>query len=182
VFVAGRLLGVAVSLAGMLAASGCGDAGSTRPRSLPPATATPVGDAASESPSYDEGVALDAATAVVREYFRLVNDLKRSMDPKPLAELMARDCACRAQLDAISAAAERGQHFVDHALHLKLRPALNDVAAADVLAIYDTLTGGLVDANGHVVTKTKPRTDVKRLFRLSFSAAGWHIDEISAVT
>jgi hypothetical protein len=181
VFVAGRLLGVAVSLAGMLAASGCGDAGSTGPRSLPPATATPVGAAASGSPSYDEDAALAAATAVVRQYFALKNQLTREATADQLAALISDACPCQELVEAARELEAKGGTFFGRAQVTALTPAIDDANTVEVLVRYDASAGGTKNSLGEVLYRGNPHEAVEQLFLIHRQAGRWLVTDIKLV-
>lgn len=166
----------AAALVGVLA--GCSGS-SDEPHSLPPLSTTPVSTSSPAPP--DNKTALSQAEAVVREYFRLINDLRAHMDYRGLDALMAPDCACRKQVTAIKRAAAKGEHFIDRARHLDLVATRDAGYLVQVLATYDVTAGGLVDDRGRTITSAKPRQDVKRLFRLCEQGGRWLIYAIESL-
>ena len=174
-FVGGRRLRLAVLAALISVGAGGCSGGSDSPQSLPPISTTPAPSQSSAPPQSPKA----AAVAVVREYFRLINQLPRTMNGQALADLMTKSCACREQLAAIRHAKEKGEHYTDHWRHLSLAPAINGPTSIDVLARYDTAAGGLVDANGKRVTYAAPKQGVQRLFQLVLDAGDWKIDRIA---
>jgi hypothetical protein len=179
VFVGVRRIVGTLGLAAVFAAGvGCNGSGST-PQTLPPVSGSPTPSPSSTAPSRQ--AELDAATAVVREYFRLVNRLRVQMNAAAIGRLMTADCRCREQVAAIRDAARRGQHYIDHAARLALTPAFQSGSAVQVLVSYDASAGGLVDSRGHHVTTSRPRRGVKRLFSLQLVSGQWLIASIGAV-
>ncbi|HET7309884.1 MAG TPA: hypothetical protein VFJ17_01005 [Mycobacteriales bacterium] len=179
-FVAGRRRGLGIGLltAGMVVLSACSSGGSA-PRSLPALSTTPAA-ATSTAPPTSKAAELAAVKAVVRRYYALANQLHRTMDADPLAQLMTPDCSCRQQIQAIRSAAAVHNHYVDTATITSLTPALDSATTADVLVEFDAGVGGLVDASGRVITKSPPRKGIRRLFLLRLVGHQWLIAEIRA--
>ena len=163
----------AIALVAVLAACS-GSSGS--PQVLPPLSTTPAASASTPPPQDPKA----AAVAVVREYFRLLNNLPHDMDYRSLASLMAATCSCQEQVHAIRAARLRGQHYVDHWENLTLASVINGPKSVDVLAEYDAASGGLVDKKGRRITSAPPKAGVKRLFRVELQGTKWLISSISA--
>lgn len=119
-----------------------------------------------------------AALALVERYYQVLNSLHRTMDAAALASLLAPTCPCRAQVAAVRRAAARGEHYIDHASLNVMRPSVQDTHHAYVLVNLDTRRGGLVSADGRLVTSAPPRRDVQRVFRLVRHGQQWMIASI----
>ncbi|MDQ1698725.1 MAG: hypothetical protein QOG34_588 [Frankiaceae bacterium] len=151
--------------------AGCsGDPG--QPRTLPHLTPTPT-------PTATKSVSdLEAATQVVRKYYALLNQLPTTMDASGIASLMASSCRCREQIAAINQAKSKGEHYVDHVSLISLTPVRDTSVRVSVLVEYNADRGGLVDAQGRVVSRSSPVKGVKRVFRLARDSDRWLIADI----
>lgn len=183
--------GVLVVVVGV---SGCGGSSPHHPRALAPlsstsAAATPsasgqqpdVGAATTGVPTSTATITnagLGAAAAVVRSYFRVVNGLQTHMDGAALARLMTPDCTCREQVNAVRAAAARGERFVYETTIVAVTVRPDGAGRASVLVEYNTGAAGIIDSSGRRVTSSRPQRGLKRLFRLRHEQHGWLIGAI----
>lgn len=181
----GRLNCLAACAAGLLMMlAGCGGSASSAPTSLPQLTKTPVATPASPSPSpttVSKKAELAAAKAVVTRYYEVANGLRTRMDAPALAALMTTRCPCRAQVRAVRTAAQKGEHYIDHAHINELVPSGEGPTAAFVLVDLDASRGGLETSDGRIVTSAPPRKHIRRVFRLVNRNGNWLIDRIEAV-
>jgi hypothetical protein len=157
----------------------CAQSGATPPRVLPllspSAPVTPAHTATAVPPRRQ-------VVTVVRHYYAAANRLPRDMNAHALADLFTASCPCQAQVQAIRRAAERGEHYIDHARLNVLRPTVESSRRATVLVDLDAARGGLSRADGTRVTSAPPAHHVQRLFHLVRSHGQWLIDRIDAIT
>ena len=172
-FVRGCRVALACALSALvLAACSSGD----KPVALPSLSQSPT---ASPTPSpTDSAQAATSAVNAVRAYYTIVNNFHRQMDAAALAALMTKTCTCQQQVRAVTEAAARGEHYIDHAHLVSLTPAVNSATSVDVLVEYNASAGGLVDGSGHHVTTAPAKDGIKRLFRLREIGGRWLIVEI----
>jgi hypothetical protein len=178
-------LAVAVAASALLSAAAC-SGGASGPQALPPLhpvvpspTATRPGPPA---PATGRQAELAAATAVVRRYFAIVNNLHRDMNPQALGSIFAAGCACNAQVEAIRSASRLGEHYIDHATVNELRPSLDGPRSADVLADYAATPGGLVNGQGVRVTRTAGMKHIHWDFRLQLTHGRWTVTAIEHIS
>ncbi|MDQ1696728.1 MAG: hypothetical protein QOJ03_2081 [Frankiaceae bacterium] len=166
--------GVAVIVAAMLAgATGCSSSGST-PRTLPPLSTTPAADATTP-PANSDKAELRAATAVVREYFRLLNAPTTSLTASAMEALMTADCACKKVAVSTKEVADKGQHYFGETRITHVSPALDTATAAEVLVNYDYSRSGIADAEGRIVTSSPGRRGATLDFKLRRQGQAWLI-------
>jgi hypothetical protein len=188
------ILAIATVLVSLAACGG----GSSGPATLPALSssvagptptatvASPVATPSPTTPPTPSGRAtrkaeLAAATAVVRRYYAIANELRTHMDAGALAMLFTRSCPCQQQVRAIRAAAARHEHYIDQARLNVLRPELEGTNTASVLVDFDAGRGGLATRSGRQVTSAPAKNHVRRVFRLERTGARWLIFEIDAV-
>ena len=152
-------------------------AGTTiQPLGLPPPSlvASPVA-----SGSAVPGVASprDQVRTVVSRYFEVLNRLHLDMGYAALTRLFTPDCPCQVQVRAIRSAAARGERYDDRVRVIALRVNIDGPQVADVLADYQVLRGGLVDAAGHRLTRN-PAHRIRWDFQLRRDAKVWRIARI----
>lgn len=164
------------ALAAALAVSGCSSSGS-KPVSLP--SISPSATSASPSPT-PTAAELAAATAVVKRYYMVLNDLHNDMDAAAFAVLMTASCTCQQQVQAIREAAAKRERYVDHVRLVSMTPTIDSATTADVLVQYDSTRAGLVDAQGNAITSSPPKSGIKRVFHLQLMGGHWLISEIDA--
>jgi hypothetical protein len=180
--------GMALAVAALVSMTACGSDSSSGPGTLPPLSAPPSTSPSLASPAPSTSAAggkkaeLAAATAVVRRYFAVVNELHEVMDAKSLAAIFASSCPCQQQVRAIKSAGAEGQHFVDHATINALRTNRDGLNLADVLADFNSSAGGLVNSHGHHVTSTKAKKHVRWVFDLRRFGSRWLITSIEAIS
>jgi hypothetical protein len=175
------LVACAASLAMTLAA--CGGS-SSAPKSLPtlPTATDPAPSSASPTPTATSKKAeLAAAKAVVTQYYQVANSLKTHMDAPALSALMTATCPCRAQVRAVRDAAQKGEHYIDHAHINNLVPSVEGPAAAFVLVDINASRGGLETADGRAITSAPAAKHIRRVFRLVNLDGHWLIDRIEAL-
>jgi hypothetical protein len=175
------LLACTVSVAMTLAA--CGGS-SSAPKTLPtlPSATDPAPSSASPTATGTSKKAeLAAATAVVAQYYKVANNLKTHMDAPALAALMTSRCPCRAQVRAVRDAAQKGEHYIDHAHINNLVPSVEGPAAAFVLVDLNASRGGLETSDGRTVTSAPAAKHIRRVFRLVNLDGHWLIDRIEAL-
>jgi hypothetical protein len=191
-------LGVILALMTVLGSSAACSGGSSGPATLPAlssSVATPLptasaSPAASPSPVASATAAtqrtrkaeLAAVTAVVRRYFATVNDLHRTMNANELADEFTSACPCQAQVRAVRSAAAKHEHYIDHATVNALRPVLQDPSHAQVLADYDSTSGGLVSRDGRRITTTRSEIHVRWNFELRRGNSVWRISSIEEIS
>jgi hypothetical protein len=178
-----------LSLGVLSGVTACGANASAGPQSLPalhPSAGASAGLSARPAPTRgttptdNRKTELAAATAVVRRYYAIANDLPRNMDANALAALFTSGCPCQAQARAIRQAAARDEHYVDQSQFNALRPSLDEPGYADVLVDLNVSRGGLSTARGQRVTSVPPANHVLRVFRLKRDAGSWLIFRIDA--
>lgn len=179
----GRLAGaLTLALAAALSVTACGSSAPSTPKTLPALSAsTPVATpspAASKPALSAKAAELAAATAVVRRYYEIANNLHRSMDADALAALFTSNCFCRAQVRAVRSAAAKGEHYIDQARLNSVVANTEGPTRADVLVDLNAARGGLVRADGSQVTSGRPQRHVKRVFRLHHVGNQWLITAI----
>ena len=177
VFVGGRRLGLAVLAALIsLGAVGC-SGGSDSPQSLPPISTTPAPSQSSAAPQSPKA----AAVAVVREYFRLINNLEHDMNADAFIAITTPDCPCRAFARDIRKTAGKGQHFFGHIHVTNTTPAVDSPRQVEVLASYNSGHGGTADAEGHVLFRGPRRTGVTERFYVRLASGKWRVSQIDIV-
>jgi hypothetical protein len=174
-----------IALAGLaVLATGCGSG--AQPRTLPSITTaptTPASASPSDSPSPSPSATSSAAVkkqlkAVVRQYVHVVNSQKQHMDADALAALLTKDCLCQKQVKAIRKVKSDGNHYTQQYKVLNLAPAVTDSSEGTVLAQISVSAGGIVDANGHYVRRTKAVPPYQENFRLAKHEKRWLIHAI----
>jgi hypothetical protein len=176
VFVAGRRIVVALGLAGVLLTAACGSSGE-QPRTLPPVSTSPTPTATS-LPAYDEKEALQAATAVVREYFRILNAKTSRATANQLGQLMTPTCECRKVAASTREVAEAGNHYFGRTHVVQLKPALDTATSAEVLAEYNFTRSGIANGSGSVLSASAGRTHAVMNIRLQLENSRWLIAEL----
>ena len=181
VFVGGRRLAVACAVTGMLiAGAGCGGSGSG-PRTLPPLTTAPAAGTTT-SPTGDAAKAeLHDATAVVREYFAVINRLSRRMDAGALAALSSPSCKCRAFVRDVRVTAGKHEHYFGRIHLVGLTAAADGPDQAEVLATYDSGAGGTAADDGHVLFRGQPHKNTVQNFVLRKVSDRWLIIAINLI-
>jgi hypothetical protein len=178
-----------VAVLAALVLAGCDQRGDAGPQALPAAAVRAIAPDRSPSPAAVIGPGagagpargLVASTSTVRRYFAVVNNLHRDMDPRALAALFTGGCRCRAQVRAVRSAARLGEHYIDHATVLALRPSHEGPGYLGVLADYRTASGGLVDGDGRRLTTTRARR-VRWEFTLRRTGSRWLISDIEDIS
>lgn len=158
--------------------SGCGGSGAGRPADLPAIPTTSV--FASPVPRAPQSP-IAAADAVVHRYFRVINRLHTDMDANALSQLMTPSCPCQAQVTSVRMATRRGERYVDRVHIYAARPALDSAETADVLVDFESVRGGLDDAAGRPISRTK-RHRSRWDFQLVRHHTHWLIDRIESVS
>jgi hypothetical protein len=173
----GRGVALACALAAVLAA-GCssGDKPVALPSLSPSQTA-----AASPSPT-SSATEIAAVSAVVRQYYALLNVTTSRQQANQLAALMTPSCHCRDVVKAIRAAVTKGQHFFGQNKVQSLVPNLDGPRAADVLLTYDFTRSGIKDASGRVVSSGPGMKGATQDFRLERQGDRWLISQILRVS
>jgi len=162
-------LAVAVTLTGCVHSSH--HSASPLPR-LPSGTPTA---AQSSVPSHT--TARQQVHAVVERYFEVLNRLHLDMGYVAMSRLFTADCTCREQVRSIRDAAARKERYLDRVRINALRTNLDGPRTADVLADYQLVRGGLVDAAGHRLTRNPPHR-VRWDFQLRRNGGTWRIARI----
>jgi hypothetical protein len=171
VFVGGRRL-VLVPLAVVFALGLTGCSGSSdSPTTLPPISTTPAASQ-STAPATD---AKAAALAVVKEYFRLLNNLENDMAVASFARLESASCSCRKLLTSLREARRRSQHYFGMAQVRSMKAVVDTPTAVEVLVTYDSTAGGLKGEDGSVITRAPGRNGVTENFYLQKLSSGWRI-------
>jgi hypothetical protein len=162
----------------LIAATACGT--TSRPAGLP--SQLPIAAPLTSDPATTHRAApRDQVHAVVRRYFEVLNRLHAEMDSTALARLLTPDCPCQQQVEAIRTAAANGQRYLDRTRIKALRVNLDGPGAADVLADYQLVRGGLVDAAGRHLTRITPHR-LRWDFRLRRVNGQWRINRIDDLT
>jgi hypothetical protein len=178
VFVGVRRLGLALGLLGVLAtAVGCGGGGS-RPRPLPPLTATTPAAVTTQAPAHSRAADLAAATAVVRSYFAAKNQLSRGMNESTLASLSTSRCPCRSLLRDVRRVRSNSQTYFGRATLTNVTPTRDGPASIEVLVTYNSTAGGTRTSDGRVLYKGPAHHLVKQVFYLALLRGRWLIDNI----
>jgi hypothetical protein len=172
VFVGGRrIAGLAVVIA--MGSAGCSGS-SNAPRTLPPLSTTPAAIASTAPPENPKA----AAVAVVREYFLAKNMAVAEMDPTPLAAIETRTCPCRKFLDSIRQTAREGQTYFGRS-HMRSAAVSGSASeTVQVLATYDTTSGGTRDGSGEVVYRGPARVGVTAIFTVRRVRGRWLVSDI----
>lgn len=177
VFVTARRPGLAALLAAAAIGIG-GCSGSDEPRTLPPLSTTPAATSSSVSSQQDE---LKAATAVVRQYFRLLSAETNNATAEALERLTTSDCACRRTARSIRAAAAKHERYVGSARIKQVVPALDSHAQVEVLLTYDSTPGGLIDSNGRYIERVSAVTGTTLNFYVVARNGGWVIRQVITI-
>jgi hypothetical protein len=175
---------LAAAAATTIGLAACSSSGSD-PVGLPSLSPSATASSPSPSPSptaTSKKAELAAATAVVKRYYEIANQLKIHMNADGLAALMTAGCPCRAQVRAVRRAARHGEHYIDHAHINEFVPSYEAPGAVFVLVDLNASRGGLSTASGHMVTSAPPAKHVKRVFRLIKVQDRWLIGRIEALT
>jgi hypothetical protein len=175
VFVRGR--SVVVALACALLAAGCGSGGGT-PRTLPPLSSRPT---ASPTPSADAPNELAAATAVVRQYFRLLNQLAQGTAPSDFSALETAGCNCRKFLAMLRVVRSRHRHYFGRAHLTAVRPSVNSPTEVEVLVAYNAGPSGIADSRGRTIHRFPRRTGATEVFTVVRSSQRWLISNESVL-
>lgn len=178
VFVAGRRHGLGIGLltAGMVVLSACSNGGSA-PQTLPRLSTTPAAES-STAPPTSKAAELAAASSVVKQYFKLKNQLASNMSTVPFRKIETADCPCRRFLGSISDVAQSNQHYFGRVLSLHLTPAADSEDLVEVLAGYDTTAGGIAGRDGRVLSRGEARRGVLAMFYVRKTSNGWQIYNI----
>ena len=139
----------AIALAAVLAA--CGGSGSS-PTVVPPLSTTSSASATS-APAQDPKA---AAVAVVREYFRLINNLDHDMNAHAFVAITTGGCPCRAFARQVREHAAKGEHYFGHIKLLGATPAADSPTQVQVLVSYDSSSGGTATDDGRVLYNGQP--------------------------
>ncbi len=174
--VATACLAVGLASAGLAGCSGS----SEKPRTLPPLSTTPAASSASSSPA-DEQTALAEATAVVRQYFHLLNGPTTLETAHALENLMTSGCECRKVASSTAAIARRGQHYFGQSRLVSITPSIDGPGAADALVQYDFTRGGIRAADGSIVSQTPGRVGALVSFVLERQNGGWLIARVAVL-
>lgn len=182
-------MAAAVALAGgtLLGVAGCGAGSSAAPHTLPPLSispsAAPSVTAASPSTPATTGkkAELAAATAVVRRYYAVLNDLHKSMNADDFATLFTRTCPCQQQVRAVRLAKAKGEHYIDQVHLIKMTPSVDGPNSADVLVLFNARVGGLVDRHNRQLTSAPAARNVHRDFALAKRGGRWLISRLEVV-
>ena len=177
-FLLGRRLGLAcVAAVVALLVGGCSGGGS-KPVSLPSISPT---DAPSPSATSTQ-TQLEAVSAVVRQYYSLLNGDTTTANATALAALMTPSCPCREVVTATKQAVARHQHFFGTNSVVSIVPNMDGPAAADVLVTYDYTRSGIKNASGRVVSSGPGRRGTTQDFRLVKQNGAWLIAKILRVS
>ena len=157
--------------------AGCGGGGS-KPVSLP--SLSPLDSPTPTATSSQ--TELDAVSAVVRQYYSLLNGDTTRANASALSALMTASCPCQEVVSATKQAVARHQHFFGTNRVVSAVPNLDGPNAADVLVTYDYTRSGIKDANGHVVSSGPGRRGTTQDFRLIKRDGRWLIAKILRVS
>jgi hypothetical protein len=116
---------------------------------------------------------------VVRRYYKVLNNLKTDMDPSALAALLTNDCKCQEQVKSIRSVKAEGNHYTQQYTIKNLAPGVSNATHGTVLANMAVSTGGIADAHGHYVSRSKADPDYSDEFRLVKKDGRWLIYEIA---
>jgi hypothetical protein len=166
---------LAASLAALLAGIGGCSGSSGGPRSLPPLSTTP---AATTSPPVSEKTELQQATAVVRDYFQLLNSSTSLATARALAALMTADCKCRRVSSSTREVALKQEHYFGRTTVTNVTPALDGPGMADVLVNYSYTRSGIAAKDGRVLSSSPGRRGAALDFKLRSDGASWLIAEL----
>jgi hypothetical protein len=176
------LAGAALTVLGL---AGCSSSSDSDPTSLP--TLSPSASAASPTPSVSPSgtgkkAELAAATAVVKQYYSLLNRLSTKMDADGFAAITAPRCSCRGFVRDIRLTAAKGQTYfgVDHLEAVK--PVYVDPTTVQVLVRYSSAGGGIKSASGTVIHHGEPTHHASLNFQLSEQHSRWLIYEIDLLS
>lgn len=181
VFVAGRRIGVALGLAGVLTLSAACGGAKDEPAHLPPISVTPA-SSASSSPAYDEQADLHAATAVVREYFRLKNGLTHGATPAQLAAVITPTCSCQELVQAARQLQQKNRYYFGRATIRNLTPSIDDRDHVEVLVTYDSSAGGTKADDGEVIYRGQAHHGVEQLFLVERVNENWAVADIKLLS
>jgi hypothetical protein len=118
---------------------------------------------------------------VARRYYAALDGLRLRMRIAPLAAVMAPNCPCRAQIQAVEAAVRRGERYTDRVRLLTLVPHLDRPDLADVVVSVDVTRAGIVDARGRRIGRVTTAHGVHRELMLRRIAGRWLIERVVAV-
>jgi hypothetical protein len=171
------------ALAGLAAAAlvaglaGCSGGG--KPTTLPSLTAN---TSLSPTPSASgKSAELAAVTAVVRQWFQLLQSDTTTETAAAIDAITAPNCKCRNASRSIRAAVAKHQRYVGTSHITGIVPNLDGTTVAEVLVDYDYSAGGLRDEAGAWVSRIRARKNVEANFRLEWHASNWRIWQIETV-
>jgi hypothetical protein len=166
---------VLAAIIATVAMAGCGGT-SSRPAGLPTHPPLAAPRATSSTPPA-QLTAHQQVHAVVTRYFEVLNQLHVDMNDTALADLFTPECPCQEQVRAIRGAAANGERYLDRIRLEALRINLDGPRTADVVADYQLVRGGLVDAAGRRLTRNPPHR-VRWDFQLRRARGRWRIARI----
>jgi hypothetical protein len=178
VFVGGRRRRVAIIAALAFAAGLSGCSGSSdSPTTLPPLSTTP---AATQSTAPAANPKAEAV-AVVKQYFRLLNNLDHDMNARAFEGITAPDCPCRAFARDIRKTAAKGQHYFGQVHLTSTTPVVDSSQQIEVLTAYNSTRGGTADNAGRVLFRGPRRRGVTELFFVRRVGGAWLIARINII-
>lgn len=147
----------------MAALTSCTDEGQDPAASGTPSPSSPAPTTSSSTPASDSEIASEAASAVVREYFKTV-DLVRQDSNRPASELnaVASSSQLTAQKNLLKSQREAGRHQIGETRLVEVKVesvSLDDPATAQVDVCWDVRDVDIVNSNGKSVV-TPERKDV----------------------
>jgi len=156
-------------------AAGCStDPG--HPTTLPSLTAAPT---PSPTPSTGD---LEAAKAVVRRYFTLLNSPTSTAVADALAAMMTAACKCQNVPSSMRTLVNRRQHYFGSSTIQSIAANSDGASAADALVAYTYTAGGIADESGRIIRRSAGRSGVDVDFRLVRRSDRWLIDRIEVVS
>jgi hypothetical protein len=164
--------------------AGCGGS-SSGPHSLPPLSATPTATtSASPSPTATDSkqAELAAATAVVRRYYALLNNLSNRTDITSFTAIETAECSCRNFLQSLRMLQGRREHYFGTEHITALRAVVDDPITAEVLISYDATKGGIASDAGKVVSTVPPIKGAALNYRLTSQGGQWRIFRVDLIS
>lgn len=168
------MLGAALVMAALV--GGCSSSGSS-PTVLPPVSTTPV-TTSSSAPAQDPKA---AAVAVVREFFRLINNLEQEMDASAFESITSSDCPCRSFASAIRQKAAIHEHYFGRITLTSAVAVLDSPSRVQVLVTYDSTPGGTAKNNGTVIYRGAAHTGAAENFVVRKTSSRWLISVIAEI-
>jgi hypothetical protein len=173
----GRGVALACALAAVLAA-GCSSG--DKPVALPSLSPS-SSPSASPSPMPSSEI-VASVTAVVKDYYRLLNEPTTVENGQALAGLMTPNCTCRRVATSTIDVAKKHQTYFGVTKVVSITPVVDGPTVADALVQYDYGDSGIKDAHGRVISRSAGRRGSKLLFYFALVSGTWRISQVRSIS